>query len=130
MAIQRFQFTNKLGVPYSATVDLSTGSTTVNTVYPGCNGITPLTLPYSGLSQYTNGHLLIQDALPELNDDQREMLMTGHCVKCWDTIFADDDDEDTSIDDDVIVSDSLPAEDAHIDQPRESEAQDPFDYEG
>lgn len=33
---------------------------------------------------------LIQDALPELSVDDREMLMSDICPKCFDNIFKED----------------------------------------
>ena len=29
----------------------------------------------------------IQDAFPDLNEDQREVLKTGICAPCWDNMF-------------------------------------------
>jgi len=31
----------------------------------------------------------IQDALPELDEDQRELLMTGTHAHCWDIMWKD-----------------------------------------
>lgn len=33
---------------------------------------------------------LIQNALPELSDDQRELMISGTCGKCWDKMFPED----------------------------------------
>ena len=33
------------------------------------------------------GRMLIQDALPELTDDERELLLSGVCGTCFDRIF-------------------------------------------
>lgn len=35
----------------------------------------------------------IQEALPQLDADQRELLMTGTHAHCWDRLFGRDDDE-------------------------------------
>jgi hypothetical protein len=35
---------------------------------------------------------LIQNAFPELSNNEREALKTGICPECWDCIFTDDDD--------------------------------------
>lgn len=35
---------------------------------------------------------LIGEAFPYLNSDQREMLMTGICPKCFINVFGEDDD--------------------------------------
>ena len=34
---------------------------------------------------------LIQNALPELDADQRELLISGICPKCWDKMFPSDE---------------------------------------
>ena len=34
----------------------------------------------------------IQDALPELDADQRELLMTGTHAHCWEKMWGDDDE--------------------------------------
>ena len=36
---------------------------------------------------------LIQDAFPEMDRGKREQLLTGTHPACWDTIFAEDEDE-------------------------------------
>lgn len=38
------------------------------------------------LKDWKNGKL-IQDAIPELDLDEREMLMTGTCPQCWRNLF-------------------------------------------
>ncbi len=38
----------------------------------------------------------IQNLFPELNDDDRERLITGICPKCWAEIFADDEEDSES----------------------------------
>ena len=34
----------------------------------------------------------IEDALPELDADQRELLITGTHAHCWDRMYGPDDD--------------------------------------
>jgi hypothetical protein len=46
--------------------------------------------------QAWKGGQLIQDAMPSLNKDEREMLMSGTCVKCWDDMFGEDDEQKTN----------------------------------
>ena len=44
----------------------------------------------------------VQDAFPYLTADEREMLISGICPKCWDKTFGDDEEEDEpDFDDDV-----------------------------
>ena len=41
----------------------------------------------------------IQKALPNNTAEEREMLITGICSKCWDELFSEDEvDYDESID--------------------------------
>jgi hypothetical protein len=42
------------------------------------------------LKHYQDGEL-IQNVLPELSPDQRELLISGICGKCFDEMFADED---------------------------------------
>ena len=37
----------------------------------------------------TNRTLLIQDAFPDLNPEQREFIMTGYTPEDWDEIFGE-----------------------------------------
>lgn len=37
---------------------------------------------------------LVQDAFPELAVDVRELLVSGTHPACWDSLFADDPEED------------------------------------
>ncbi len=37
------------------------------------------------------GGELIQNALPALSDDQRELLISGTCPKCWNAMFPPED---------------------------------------
>tara|TARA_R110002020_G_scaffold100122_1_gene237058 strand:- start:218 stop:382 length:165 start_codon:yes stop_codon:yes gene_type:complete len=36
---------------------------------------------------------LIQDALPYLTTDQRELLISATCGTCWDDIFWEEDED-------------------------------------
>lgn len=38
--------------------------------------------------------VLIQDAMPELNADQREFFLTGICPPCWDILFPESEESD------------------------------------
>ena len=40
----------------------------------------------------------IQDVFPELDIDSREIMISGVCGKCFDEMFADEDDEEYSED--------------------------------
>jgi len=88
---------------------------------PKCNGQTEMQVPAEQFVNWQRGQL-IQDAFPNLTTDEREAMMTGICPKCWEAMFADEDDDDlgectgtTSPD----PANYTAAEDAHIDQSRE-----------
>jgi len=40
------------------------------------------------LIKWKNGEL-IQNVMPYLNEDERELLISGTCGKCFDKIFSD-----------------------------------------
>jgi hypothetical protein len=44
----------------------------------------------SGIANWRGG-ALIQDALPELDADQRELLISGIHAGCWAKMFRDDE---------------------------------------
>jgi hypothetical protein len=50
-------------------------------------------VPVAGLKAWEDGEL-IQDALPNLTADQRELLISGTCDDCWKTMFGTVDDEE------------------------------------
>jgi hypothetical protein len=41
---------------------------------------------------YTSGKKLIQDAFPDLNESQREFMMTGITDDEWNQVMSDDED--------------------------------------
>jgi hypothetical protein len=45
------------------------------------------------LTQWEQGLGLIQDIFPNLNDDEREFIMTGLTADSWDALFAKAADE-------------------------------------
>jgi hypothetical protein len=50
--------------------------------------------------QYNNWHnkrMLIQDAMPHLDKDEREFLMTGYTPTDWATIFPPEDEDDKDV---------------------------------
>lgn len=45
-------------------------------------------------ARYRSGKLLIQDALPDITDPEREFLLTGTTQAEWQSAFADDEEEE------------------------------------
>lgn len=58
-----------------------------------CGLVTELEPSIEGFMAWKNGEL-IQDAMPELDADERELLISGTCPKCWDEMFPPDSEED------------------------------------
>tara|TARA_Y100001951_G_C11266839_1_gene256145 strand:- start:849 stop:1061 length:213 start_codon:yes stop_codon:yes gene_type:complete len=56
-----------------------------------CKEVTDLTVNIEGFVAWQGGKL-IQDALPELSADQRELLISGTCDKCWNELFGSDEE--------------------------------------
>ena len=56
---------------------------------PMCGQKTERELDITGsqISAYQSG-VLIQDAFPNLDADDREFIKTGYCQKCMDVLFA------------------------------------------
>ncbi len=68
--------------------DVHTG--TVEMWCPCCQtSKTILNVPVVGYAEWLGG-ALIQNALPELSDAQREQLMTGLCEPCQEKIFKEE----------------------------------------
>jgi uncharacterized protein YqfB (UPF0267 family) len=56
-----------------------------------CNELNEIHANLEGFVSWQQGEL-IQNALPELSVDQRELLISGICPKCWDEMFPSDED--------------------------------------
>jgi hypothetical protein len=50
----------------------------------------------TGIAKWRGG-ALIQDALPELDADQRELLVSGIHPECWAKMFGDEDADDEAM---------------------------------
>ena len=57
-----------------------------------CNGMNEIDVDFEKFIAWRSGKMLIQEALPELDADQRELLISGICPKCWDEMFPSDED--------------------------------------
>ena len=58
-----------------------------------CDVVVDVPVLNSEFEAWQNGEL-IQNAMPDLNNDDREMLMSKICPKCWDEMFAGFEGED------------------------------------
>lgn len=55
-----------------------------------CNKSIIITVPTKGWRRWLDG-ALIQDAMPELNADERELLISHVCKECFDKILEGDE---------------------------------------
>jgi len=46
-------------------------------------------VPAAGYFKWARGHAKIQEALPMLSEDERELLVSGICGRCFDKMFAE-----------------------------------------
>ena len=54
---------------------------------PICGAVTEVRVSASGLFRYNNGDL-IQNAFPEVSAAEREVIISGMCPKCQETMFG------------------------------------------
>ena len=47
-------------------------------------------VPIAGYHKWATGQAKIQDALPGLSADERELLMSGICGECFNKMFKED----------------------------------------
>jgi len=64
-----------------------------------CHNGSTIRVPRAGFRKWQNGGL-IQECLPTLTDDEREMLMTGIHPFCWDGMWDEDELDESDKDDD------------------------------
>ena len=58
--------------------------------YSGITRSLPLEITKEQILKYSNG-AFIQDAFPNLNDDEREFIKSGITSEEWEEIFGDED---------------------------------------
>lgn len=56
-----------------------------------CHRLVQFTAPIAEYKAWTEGHALIQNAMPSLGDSDREFLISGVCGKCFDELFKEDE---------------------------------------
>ena len=53
-----------------------------------CGELKTFTVPVKGFDNYMfNTHICIQDAMPDVSPENREMMITGICSSCWKKLF-------------------------------------------
>ena len=54
-----------------------------------CHTKHTILVPTAGYKLWASGQAKIQDALPCLSADERELLLSNVCPKCWDKLFKE-----------------------------------------
>lgn len=70
----------------------------VRTQCPTCKEKKDVPVKLASYNSWMYHGMLIQEAFPELNDDDRERIMTGTCQKCWDDMWDYMEDEESNDD--------------------------------
>lgn len=65
----------------------------VVTFCPFCGGVNEVPVNEDDYWDWQDG-ALVQDAFPYLSADEREMLISGVCPKCWEKAFGEYGEED------------------------------------
>ena len=71
---------------------------TVHTVCPFCGKSSYIDVPFDGYMAWKHNGVCIQNAMPDVPAYVSELLISGICLACQDSIFSEpdepDDDED------------------------------------
>lgn len=81
----------------------------IRTTCPLCGKINYVEVSAIGFMRWQEEGVCIHKALPELSDNDRELLETGICPKCWDGMFEKKNDDPYC--DCEWVEEGLPKED-------------------
>lgn len=73
------------------TISTEDGNTIVSAECIDCHETKSFTVSTSGYDRWAKGQV-IQRALPEVPEDDREILISGQCGKCFDAMFAEDEE--------------------------------------
>ena len=65
--------------------------TTLTETCRTCGSQEAITVENKDLAAWKNG-MVIQEAMPYLDDDQREMMISHNSSDCWDKLFPEDTD--------------------------------------
>ena len=70
---------------------MSTQTGIVEVTCVSCGTQHTILVPTNGYKLWTSGQAKIQDALPMLSADERELLMSHICPRCFDKLFGQED---------------------------------------
>lgn len=60
----------------------------IKTNCPFCKKEQTIEVNENDYNRWRDGGVLLQDAFPHLDADEREALKTGICSDCWDEMFS------------------------------------------
>lgn len=66
------------------------GMAQIYTHCPNCMKQFVLTVPEQAYKAWARKEAHIQDAMPMLSADERELLLSGLCPKCWNKLFGEE----------------------------------------
>ena len=66
----------------------------INIPCKSCKKIQSVEMTYEEFEALRTGKGHIQDLLPRLTPDERELFISGICPKCWKDIFKNEEDEE------------------------------------
>ena len=61
---------------------------------PECGQQKTFTVDKDNYRKWIHGEMLVQEAFPEINNEDRERLISGICPKCWNKMFRGMEEED------------------------------------
>lgn len=76
-------------------------------VCPFCGKTTELAVDCNALSDYRCGAVLVQEAFPTLTTTERELIKTGMCPECQNSVFDTSDGVDGELWEDEFEDDDL-----------------------
>jgi hypothetical protein len=74
------------------TISTADGITIISVECRDCHEAHQFHVRTDAYDQWVNG-ALIQRVMPEIPEDQRELLISGTCGKCFDLLFDEDEEE-------------------------------------
>lgn len=66
---------------------------TIQRACPRCHKLQTVKIDQHQYHRFMSGVESIQTCFPNLKPNEREILMSGLCPKCWDILFPPDEDD-------------------------------------
>lgn len=63
---------------------------TIDITCRSCREVVPVSVSLEDYTRWQLGGGLIQNVMPYLSADDRELLISGTCSSCWDAMFGDE----------------------------------------